>query len=70
MRKHPKLTREEVVKKLKEKQGTRSLRRFAEELGISAAYLSDIYLGRRGVGPKVLQFLGLAKNQQTTVTYS
>jgi transcriptional regulator with XRE-family HTH domain len=50
-----------VIRELKARQGQRSLRQFARELGISAAYLSDIYLGRRGPGPKVLRPLGLGK---------
>ncbi len=70
MRKQNKLTHDEVMAKLKEKQGDRSLREFADELELSAAYLSDVYLGRRGIGPKLLKALGLTKDEQVTVTYS
>jgi hypothetical protein len=70
MRKRHKLTHDEVMARLKAKQGERSLRVFGAELGLSAAYLSDVYLGRRGIGPKLLKTLGLTKEEQTTVTYS
>jgi len=43
----------------------RSLRTLATELDISAAYLSDIFLKKRPIGPKVLKALGLEKR----VTY-
>ena len=70
MRKQKKLTHAEVLARLKKLQGDRSLRDFAEALGISAPYLSDIYLGHRGVGPKLLKILNLTKDEQVTVTYS
>jgi len=54
-----KLSHEDVVAILKEKQGSKSLRGFAEELGISAPYLSDIYRGNRGIGPAILNKIGL-----------
>lgn len=43
----------------------RSLRTTAKDLGISAAYLSDILTLKRPVGPKVLAALGIEKQ----VTY-
>jgi len=70
MRKQNKLTHDEVMARLKARQGERSLREFADELGLSAAYLSDVYLGRRGIGPKLLKTMGLTKDEQITVTYS
>jgi len=54
---------------LKAKQGKRSLRKFAADLGISAPYLSDVYLGRRGVGPTLQEFLGLERAEKTEITY-
>lgn len=50
---------EDVIGMLKKKQGERSLRQFAIELGISAAYLSDIYRCNRRPGKAVLRQLGL-----------
>ena len=63
------MTAKQVIRELKTRQGERSLRQFARELGISAAYLSDIYLGRREPGPKVLQPLGLSKRVGRKVNY-
>jgi DNA-binding transcriptional regulator YdaS (Cro superfamily) len=32
---------------------------FARELGVSRAYVNDVYHGRRSLGPKVLEHVGL-----------
>jgi transcriptional regulator with XRE-family HTH domain len=69
MRKQSKLTVREVIEALKARQGDRSLRQFAEELGVSAAYLSDIYLGKRQPGEKVLKQFGITKSTVTTSSY-
>jgi hypothetical protein len=58
--------KEDVIKKLREKQGTRSLRTYAKTIGCSAAYLSDVYSDKREPGPKLLDHLDL--ECQTTVT--
>lgn len=55
---------------LQEKMATQSLRAVARDAGISAAYLSDIMLGRRGFGPKVLAYLGLKKTVEKIETYT
>lgn len=60
---------EQVVKKIRDKQGTMGLREYASSLGITAAYLSDIYKGRREPGPKILKKFKLTKNRTTTVVY-
>jgi hypothetical protein len=52
---------------LKQRQGGDSLRVYAKSLGVSVAYLSDIYLGRRTVGNKICDALGYVR-QKTTVT--
>lgn len=57
--------REEVLEQLRKRQGNRSLRSFAREIGCSAAYLSDVYRGKRSLGPKVLEELGLEKIEQS-----
>ena len=54
-------TENEVVEMLKAEQGDRSLRQFAEDLNISASYLSDIFLGKRSPGPAVLQVLNMER---------
>ena len=57
---------------MKSKQGNRSLREFATSLGVSAAYLSDIYLGNRAPGPKVARALGYtcAKSKVVTLLFT
>lgn len=52
-------TLDDVVDMLKNRQGDRTLTALAAEIGVSKAYVSDIYKGRRNPGPTVLEFLGL-----------
>jgi transcriptional regulator with XRE-family HTH domain len=63
--------KEDVVKKLQADQEAQklSLRQYARTLNISAAYLSDVYRGRRDPGPALLEHLGLERKVVTTVTY-
>lgn len=60
------LRKEEVIKKLKEDQGTRSLREYAPMLGYSASYLNDVYSGRREPSSKLLDHLNLERVQIIT----
>lgn len=48
---------------------SKSLRAVASDLGVSAPYLSDIMLGRRKPGPKVLKALGMERTVERVVTY-
>jgi hypothetical protein len=61
--------REDVVKQLKKAQGKKSLRAFAQSVGCSAAYLSDVYHEKRDPGPLLLDHLGLERKTITTTTY-
>jgi len=70
MRKQKQLTSSEVVARLKQMQGERSLREFAGAIRVSAPYLSDVYLGRRAVGPKLCKLLGISKTREFITTYS
>jgi transcriptional regulator with XRE-family HTH domain len=63
------MTREQAIAILRKQQGVWSLRQYAEHLGVSAAYLSDVYLGRRDLGPKLLKPLGLRKIKTSTIVY-
>lgn len=63
------MTRDAIVRLLMERQGQRSLRAFAEEVGCSPAYLYDIYASRREPGKKVLQYLGFRKTRKVEVNY-
>ena len=62
--------KEDVIEKLREDQGNRSLRTYATVIGCTAAYLSDIYNNRRDPGPMILDHLNLTANKVTTVTYT
>ena len=55
------LTQSQVIELLKRRQGSRPAWELAEELGISAVYLSHIYNGKRDPGPAVLDKLGLQR---------
>lgn len=57
------LTKEDVLARLRKRQGKKSIRAFASELGLTPAYISDIYRGRRDPGPSVLQLLGIRKEE-------
>ena len=52
-------TTERVVQMLKEAQGERNQREFAELIGIAQSNLSEFYRGLRSPSPKILSFLGL-----------
>lgn len=63
-------TQEQVIAKLRAKQGHMSATRFAEdELDVSQPYLSDVYAGNRTPGRKILKYLGLAKEKTVSVVY-
>lgn len=64
------ITHTMVLEKLRKRQGKKTLRDFAKELGISYQYLSDVYIGRRGLGKTVLTQLRLVKNPPGEPTYS
>lgn len=53
------LTQSQVIELLRKRQGGRPAARLAQELKISAAYLSEILNGTREPGPSVLDKIGL-----------
>lgn len=53
------LTHDEVIALLKKLQGSKPLRAFAPEVGVSAGYLSGVYAGKYGIGEKLLGALNL-----------
>jgi hypothetical protein len=53
------LTRDELIGLMKRRQGKRTSKEYASELGISASYLCEIYLGRRNPGDAILAKFGL-----------
>lgn len=63
------MTVQEILDQLKWKQGDRSLRTFAEEIGVTAAYLSDVYRGNREPAKTILAYLNIEKTVTRTVVY-
>ena len=63
------LTRSQVVDLLRKRQGKKSLRVFGREIGVSAAYLSDVFRGNREPGPTILTLLGIQRTKTTETTY-
>jgi hypothetical protein len=64
------LTEDDILDIMKAEQGSQSLRVFAAKMGVSAAYISDIYRGRRHPGAKVLDYFGIGKTSQIVVEYA
>ena len=52
-------SRDEVLEILRKRQGEGTQNKLADDLGVSSAYLSDVFLGRRDVGVKILDALGM-----------
>lgn len=55
------LTVEQVLEMLRKRQGDRTQREFAAELGITGQYLCDLYLRRRDPGEAVLKNFGIVR---------
>jgi transcriptional regulator with XRE-family HTH domain len=55
------MDKKRVLRELKKRQGTSTQNSFASTVGISPVYLSDIYAGKRDIGPKVLAYLGIER---------
>jgi transcriptional regulator with XRE-family HTH domain len=64
------LTRIQVIDLLRKRQGKKSLRRFGDEIGVTAAYLSDVFRGNREPGPTILTLLGVERTKTTETTYA
>ncbi|HZP22832.1 MAG TPA: hypothetical protein VFB04_05255 [Terriglobales bacterium] len=63
------MTIEEMIKLMQQRQGTRNQAEYAKFLGISEAYLSDIYKRKREPGPSVARKFGLEKQVIRTVQF-
>jgi transcriptional regulator with XRE-family HTH domain len=55
------LTQSQMLELLKKRKGDRPASKLAEELGISASYLCEIFKGTREPGPAVLGKIGLER---------
>ena len=58
----PYLTQDGLIRWLEKRQGTRNNKEFAESLGLSGAYLGDIYAKKREPGPKVLRAIKVKRH--------
>ncbi len=63
------ISEEKVLKKIRSGQGSLSLRDYAKFLGVSVAYLSDVFLGRRAPGPRILEKFNIEKSRKISVIY-
>lgn len=52
-------SRDQVIEILKDKQGTRTQIELAGDLGVSQQYLCDVFAGKRDLGTKILEALGM-----------
>ena len=70
------LTEEEIIALIREGQQGMSLRQYAKHIRITPSTLSDIYLGRRSPGEKVLKLFGdkfgldIRKRRRVIVEYT
>ena len=55
------MTAKQILAMWRRRLQTKSQRELAASLEISEAYLSDILAGRRDIGPKILEKLGLER---------
>ncbi len=63
------MSEQEVIQLIRSQQGERSLREYAEAIGVSAQYLSQIYNGKCSPGPSCLRHFGLVKFTKTLRVY-
>lgn len=64
-----KLTRQEVVDMIRERQDEKTQRDFAQEIGIGETYLSDIYSGASRPGKTVLNYFGIVLKKKIVNQY-
>lgn len=55
--------KEDVIKKLKADQGTRSLRQYAAAIGCSTSNIAQTYSGAREPSKQLLDYLNLEKEE-------
>lgn len=57
----------DVIELLWERKGRGTSKQLAKSLGVSQAFLSDVFSGRRDVGSKIPRALGLVKLPDTFI---
>lgn len=63
------LSQAQFINLVKARQGGLTMRAYAKELGITPGYLSDVYLGRRDVGPTLSAALHYKRRKTTRVEF-
>jgi len=63
------MEKDDLIQELRRRQDGQSLRQFSQTVGCSTAYLSDVYHGKRDLGPKILDYLGVEKKTEVKTTY-
>lgn len=58
------------IQMLRARRKGRTLKAFSEEIGCTEGYLSLLLNGHREPGAKIMEYLGLKKNEERHVTYS
>lgn len=61
--------KDDVIEKIKTEKGGQSLRAYAETVGCSHMYISDVLNNRREPGKKILDHLGLERTVIKTIEY-
>jgi transcriptional regulator with XRE-family HTH domain len=61
------MTTEEFIEYLKKQQGDQTQEEFAAEIGVSPAYLSDVYNNRKDAGDKITSALNVERSVVYTV---
>lgn len=62
-------TQDEVLAAIRKRTDASSIRSVAKELGLSAAYLSDVLLGNRQVSDKVAESFGFQREVVTEIRF-
>lgn len=65
------MTWAEVIELIKAEQGSKSVRAFALEMGVTPAYLGAVLTDppNRSPGKKILDYFGIGKQRRTIVKY-
>ena len=63
------ISRDDVIAMLRRLQGERTNKALADDLGVHASYISEIYKGTRNPGPSMLRKLGLTAETTIVTVY-
>jgi len=55
------MDKDTIIEMLRKRQGTGTQADLAKAIGVSSAYLSDVFQGHRRPADKILEFLGIER---------